>query len=232
MTEEIDAVMLDAGGTMIDLSPPRELVLSDLLQKHGLKVEPGSVARVLAKADGIFDAESATLDGKNEGAFWARYDDFILQELGYVGDRRQFSKKASDAFDAIIPKVESWTAYPDTRPMLELLTSRDLVLGVISNATDLARRVLDNLDLTKYFDVVVLSEEVGVRKPSPKIFHIAAERAGVKPSRCLFAGDKLAVDVVGAKGAGMNAILIDRLGAFPDAKCIRGRDLNIFRRFL
>jgi putative hydrolase of the HAD superfamily len=113
-----------------------------------------------------------------------------------------------------------------------MVANRDLVVGVISNATDLARRVLDHLDLSKYFDIMVLSDEVGVRKPSKRIFQIAAEEAGVSPHRCIYAGDKLAVDVVGARSAGMNAVLIDRVGAFPHADCIRGSDLNIFRRFL
>jgi len=232
MTEEIDAILLDAGGTMFDLSPPREKVLSELLAKHGLRAEPARVARVLAKADGAFDSEFAKLDGKHESAFWVKYDGFVLKELGFDGNAKEFSREAEKVFDSIISKVESWVDYPDTRPTLEMLTKRDLTLGVVSNATDLAGRVLDNLGLTKFFDTIVLSDEVGVRKPSPKIFHIAAERAGVRPSRCLFAGDKLAVDVIGASRAGMNAVLIDRVGAFPKADCLRGKDLTIFKRFL
>ena len=232
MTEEIDAVMLDAGGTMIDLSPSREQVLSELFSEHGVRISPDKVAKALAKADGAFDAEFAKLDGNDETAFWRKYDDFVLEELGYRGDRQHFSKEAGELFDDLIPKVKNWVAYPDTKPILRMLEKRDLTLGVISNATDLAVRVLDNLELSRYFDTIVLSADVGVRKPSPKIFHIAAEKAGVRPSRCLFAGDKLTVDVVGARKAGMNAVLIDRVGAYPNATCLKGKDLNFFRRFL
>jgi HAD superfamily hydrolase (TIGR01549 family) len=232
MTEEFDAIMLDLGGTMVDLSPPREVVLTGLLSKHGLETPVERTARVLAKADGKFDEDFAKLDGKEETTFWSKYDMFVLKELGFTGDIAHFSKEAGELFDKIIPKVESWAAYPDTKPILEMMEKKDLVLGVVSNATDLAVRVLDNLGLTKYFDTIVVSQEVGVRKPSPEIFRIAAKRAGVSPSRCLYAGDKFSVDVVGAKRAGMNAVLIDRVGAYPNAKCIRGRDLNIFRRFL
>lgn len=232
MTEEIDAVFLDAGGTMIDLSPPRERVLSKLFSEHGAKYSPEKIAKVLAKADGVFDAEFAMLDGNEETPFWKKYDDFVLSELGYTGDRGHFSKEAGELFDEIIPKVESWAAYPETKTILGMLKKRDLALGVVSNATDLAVRVLDKLDLSKYFDTIVVSVDVGVRKPSPEIFRIAAGRVGVSPGRCLYAGDKLAVDVIGAKRAGMNAVLIDRVGAYPNARCIKGKDLNIFKRFL
>lgn len=232
MTEEIDAVLFDAGGTLIEMRPPRERVISDVLAQLGFEIGPDAIARALAKADGVFDEDMAMLDGKDETRFWVKYDQYILKELGFKGDAKEFSTLAGRAFDDIVPKTESWVDYPDVRPVLDLLSKRDIALGVVSNATDLAVKVLDNLDLTKYFGAVVWSEDVGVRKPAPKIFHLAANRLGVSPSRCIFAGDKFAVDVVGAKRAGMNAVLIDRLGAYPDANCIKGTDLNVFRRFL
>jgi 2-haloalkanoic acid dehalogenase type II len=231
MTEEIDAIMFDAGGTLIEVRPPREKVFSRVLAKHGGRTEPKRIAALLAKADGRFDSEFAKLDGKNEAAFWSRYDDFVLDELRFKGDRKGFTKDLGETWDNIIPKVESWIDFPEVKSILQTLKKREFKLGVVSNATDLARKVFDNLDLSKYFDFIILSEEVGVRKPSPKIFHLAAAVAGSSPSRSLFVGDKLAVDVIGAKKAGMNAVLVDRVNAYPEAKCIREKDLNFFRRF-
>jgi FMN phosphatase YigB (HAD superfamily) len=60
---------------------------------------------------------------------------------------------------------------------------------------------------------------------------MAAEEAGTSPSRSLYLGDKPAVDIKGATRAGMNAILVDRANAFPDASCIRIRDLTYLKRF-
>jgi len=231
MTEEIDAIMFDAGGTLIEARPPRERVFSRVLEKHGGRIEPRRIAALLAKADGRFDSEFVKLDGRNEAAFWSRYDDFVLDELGFKGDRKRFTKDLGETWDDIIPKVESWIDFPEVKSILRILKKREFKLGVVSNATDLARKVFDNLDLSKYFDFMILSEEVGVRKPSPKIFHLASATAGSSPSRSLFVGDKLAVDVMGAKRAGMNAVLVDRVNAFPEARCIREKDLNFFRRF-
>jgi 2-haloalkanoic acid dehalogenase type II len=231
MTEELDAILFDAGGTLIEAIPSRETVFSMVLSKYGKKVGSERIAPLLAKADGVFDSEFAKQDGKNESALWSKYDDFILDELGFRGDRGNLSKELSAAWDEIMPKVESWVCYPETESILEILREREFKLGVVSNATDLVRRVFDNLGLTKYFDFLVVSDEVGVRKPSAKIFHIALEMAGTSPARSLFVGDKLATDIAGAKRVGMNAVLVDRVNAFPDARCLRERDLNFFRRF-
>ena len=232
MTEEIDAILFDAGGTLFDMTPPREEVVSEVLARHGHRVDAASVARALARADGVFDREFAELDGKNEEAFWTRYDDFLLDELGFTGDKRKVSIDLNATFDEMIPKVSSWVDYPETKPVLDGLRRREFRLGVVSNATDLARRVLDSLGLTEYFDFILLSEEVGVRKPAPRIFHMAAGMADTRPSRCLFVGDKLAVDVMGARRVGMSAVLVDRNNAYPDAKCLRERDLSFFRKFV
>lgn len=231
MTEEIDAIMFDAGGTLIDVRPPKEEIFARVLSEHGITTKPEKIASSMAKADRRLDAEFAELDGKDEARFWQEYDDFVLSDLGVNAHVKEISKDLSESLEEIMQKVESWTEYPDVRPALERLRRRDFKLGVVSNATDLLDRVLHNLDLSKYFDFVIISDEVGIRKPSPGIFMMAAEEAGASPSRSLYLGDKPMVDIRGAIQAGMNAILVDRANAFPDARCLRIRDLTYLERF-
>jgi putative hydrolase of the HAD superfamily len=75
---------------------------------------------------------------------------------------------------------------------------------LVSNA--LGRGVYDWCDFDELFDHVVISAEVGVRKPSRRIFRIAAERAGVPPERCVMVDD-LEQNLVGARRLGMRTIL-------------------------
>ena len=232
MTEEIDAIMLDAGGTLIDLRPSREEVFTKVLHLHGSNAKLEDVSRAVARAERVFDDAQAKLDGKDEGVFWNSYDEFVLKRLGFKGDIEKFSKDVSAEFDRVVPEVKNWIAFPDARPLLEDLKKRDFKLGLISNATDLARKVMDNLDFSKYFDFMVLSEEVGVRKPDPRIFLMAAQKANVHPSRAIHIGDRLAIDVLGAKKAGMNAVLIDRMGIYSDVDCLKINSLDAMRRFL
>lgn len=231
MTEEIDAVLFDAGGTLIDFRPPRAVLFAEALEANGLEIDPEAVNRAMVRADGHFDKEFALLDGKDEAWFWRKYDSFIAQELGFRGDMEKLEADLSARFDKVVPEVKSWVAYPDAQPTLEGLRKRDLRLGVVSNATDLARKVLDNIGLSKYFDFMILSDEVGVRKPSPGIFDIALKAAHTRPNRALYVGDKYSVDIVGASRVGLHAVLLDREDIYPNADCIRARDLGFFRRF-
>ena len=232
MSEEIDAVMFDAGGTLIDLKPSKAEVFQRVLRESGFDAPLEKVAMLVAVAERKFDERASKLGGIDEGGFWEEYDKFIMDGVGFNGDWTRFSRDLTNEFRRVIPEVESWAEYPDARPLLEDLREREFRLGVITNATDLVEKVLDNLHLTDYFDPIVVSDKVGVRKPSERIFLIAADKARVRPNRILYIGDRLEIDVLGAKRAGMNAVLLDRMNAYRDVDCLRIRSLSALRRFL
>ncbi|RMG56277.1 MAG: HAD family hydrolase [Acidobacteria bacterium] len=73
-----------------------------------------------------------------------------------------------------------------------------------------ARRVLDHFGLAPYFRAVIISGEIGWRKPAPQCFLMAVEALGVRPQACLHVGDSLEADVVGAKRAGLDAAWLRR----------------------
>ncbi len=92
------------------------------------------------------------------------------------------------------------------------LHRRGYILGIISNLIT-SREVPDWLDeegLTPYFKSVALSSVLGIRKPSPEIYLVAARQAGVPPEQCVYVGDNLKRDVTGTRdaGFGMSIILI------------------------
>ena len=232
MTEELDAVAFDAGGTLIDLSPSKEDVFYTALKSNGYAGTRQAVVDAIITAERVYDEESAILDGLNEIAFWHRYDEYVFKKVKFHGNISKVSKELGEAFEDAVQKVESWYAYPDALPLLEALRSRDLKVGVISNATDLLNRVLERLDLAKHFDFVVISALVGSRKPSPEIFRIASKEAKTPLHRMLYVGDRYTIDVLGARKAGMQSILLDRYNVYPDVDCLKAKDLNYLRRFL
>jgi putative hydrolase of the HAD superfamily len=65
---------------------------------------------------------------------------------------------------------------------------------------------LAHSDLKKYFDVIVTSEQVGVKKPNAKIFEFALEQAKAKPDESIMIGDDFLVDVLGAEKIGMQGV--------------------------
>lgn len=102
---------------------------------------------------------------------------------------------------------------PAHRRLLADLKTR-YKLGLVSNFDD-TQTVYDVLareEIAPLFDAILISSEIGFRKPRPEIFLAACEKIGVSPSEVLFIGDSFENDVVGAKQVGMDAAWINRAG--------------------
>jgi putative hydrolase of the HAD superfamily len=118
-----------------------------------------------------------------------------------------------------------WHVFPEVAEALERLRTRSLRLAVVSNWDSRLPALLDRLELTGFFDEVLVSALEGVEKPGTEIFRRAAQRLGVDPARCLHVGDSPLDDYRGAESAGMRAVLIDRAGIFGNGY-VRVADLR------
>jgi len=83
-------------------------------------------------------------------------------------------------------------------------------VGIISSWDTRLKKISDGLGLTRLVDFLVISAEAGIRKPDPRIFHLALEKAGVGPHEALHVGDLPEEDAEGARRAGVRPVLIDR----------------------
>ena len=93
------------------------------------------------------------------------------------------------------------------RECLDALKGQGYLLGIGTNMTlDWQMAKLRKLGLTDYFSILLSSEEAGTEKPDPTFFRMCAEKAGLSPSQCLYIGDSLSGDVLGAQSAGMQAL--------------------------
>ena len=103
-------------------------------------------------------------------------------------------------------------AFDDAESTLSKLSGRDVKLGIISNVSshEVAMRILDNVRLTKYFDQVVTSASVGIRKPDPGIFRYALMQFKTRPEEAAMVGDSEIHDIGGGYVAGLRTVLIDR----------------------
>ena len=117
--------------------------------------------------------------------------------------------------------------YNDVLPAFKALQGQDIKLGVISNTGRQLPQLLASVGLTDYLMTVVSQGEVGIGKPNPGIFVAALERANLAPEEAIYVGDQYENDVVGARGAGLLPILVDRYDLFPDlTDCLRVRSLE------
>jgi putative hydrolase of the HAD superfamily len=89
-------------------------------------------------------------------------------------------------------------------------------LGVVSNSEGHIEALLQHVGLGVHLELVVDSALEGVHKPDPEIFRRALTRLGVEPRQAIYVGDIPAVDVGGARAAGMEGVLIDAFGHHRD----------------
>jgi putative hydrolase of the HAD superfamily len=117
-----------------------------------------------------------------------------------------------------------WHLFDDVRPCLGALGGYEL--GIISNGDGAnQRRKLERVGILTCFKAVVISGDVGSAKPEPKIFLHAVESLNVEPDEALYVGDKLDVDVRGAKVAGLWGVWLNRTGTKPPEDVLSMRSL-------
>ena len=85
-------------------------------------------------------------------------------------------------------------------------------LAILTNGSPISqRRKLESTGILDMFELSVVSGEVGIDKPDPRIFDVMCEKLNVEPAECLYIGDNYVNDVLGARNAGWNAIYLNRL---------------------
>ncbi len=99
---------------------------------------------------------------------------------------------------------------PETQSMLDTLQSVGFLLGIVTNGTARKRHTVTLLGLDRRTSCIVISGEVGRRKPHPAIFEQVVECLGVPAAAMLFVGDRLRQDIAGARDAGMHTVWLRR----------------------
>ncbi|NIO11833.1 MAG: HAD-IA family hydrolase [Deltaproteobacteria bacterium] len=107
----------------------------------------------------------------------------------------------------------------DVLPTLNYLRKKGFKLGLLSNRDDPLDDLVTSLGIAEAFDLMLAAGETGWWKPDPRVFRHAAARLDVAPEASVYVGDNYFADVVGAGEAGMQPVLLDPAGLFPEAAC-------------
>ncbi len=115
-----------------------------------------------------------------------------------------------------------WRSVPEYVPeTLAELKRRGYGLAVVSNTDGRLQSLLEETGLAEYFKAIVDSAVVGVEKPDPAIFLLASDALEIDPAHCAFVGDIYAVDIEGARRAGMRGVLLDPLNLHEEFACTK-----------
>ena len=220
----IKAFLFDLDGTLRHSQPLSGEVCSDFAQEMGLPLTQEDRIRA-ARWEHYYWASSPELHedlplwGEDDAdPFWAKYCERRLLAMGASEERAR--RLAVPLRDAMRERYhpEEWTP-PELPEVLTSLQERGYQLGVLSNRTSNFDSVLEKIGLLGYFEFRMAAGEVEALKPDPRVFAAALERLRLAPEEAVYIGDNYYADALGARAAGMNPILYDPRGLFPDAEC-------------
>lgn len=135
------------------------------------------------------------------------FEDSIL----YVCEKCGKNVDTSTISDIIDKRIKTKSVcfeyvYPEVFQLLKTLREMGLQTAIISNCSSEEVNVLKESEIYKYFDEIILSYEVHMKKPDSCIYEEASKRSGVCLEECIFVGDGGSNELVGAKNVGMKAI--------------------------
>jgi putative hydrolase of the HAD superfamily len=213
------AIFFDAGNTLIRMDYG---AIAAALGAHGVAARAEDVQRAEWRARVRLDAEvlapgRASTESRATGEAYLRY---LLEGLGVTDEATVAALGAWRR--GYNPPAGLWTvAEPHALAALQRARAGGLATGVISNSNGSIRGIMASLGLAPHLDVVLDSAEVGVEKPDPRIFALAlAAAGGLAPGEAAYVGDLYSVDVLGARAAGLEAMLIDPGAGWGPRDCV------------
>jgi putative hydrolase of the HAD superfamily len=208
MKEDIKAVLFDVDGTLFDRGLAQRKVLEIIVGQFphifgAFEIE--RVAKGFAESDRITTEEFEA--GAPSNGLRRKRSRLFLQLLGLREDD-DLADAITEVYVRDYPAIDA--PMTGAVPLVKEL-SQLFIVGVVSNGLpDVQYRKLEAIGLQQVLSCIVLSEEIGIRKPDPRIFRHAARLLQLKPSECLYVGDSYASDVVGAKASGMLTCWLNR----------------------
>jgi putative hydrolase of the HAD superfamily len=207
----IKAVFFDLYQTLVRYQPSQEELEAAALKNLGISVTADALRHPILTANEFIYQQIAKRPLSRRSreetmALYSEYQRIVLKEAGIAADEKIVLRLLGMMQQAKMDLV----LFDDVMAALDDLKKRSLKLGLISNIEQNMTATLDKLGLSSKLDIVVTSQNAGFTKPQPEIFQHALEKAVVKPAEAVYVGDQYQVDIIGAKGASMQGVLIDR----------------------
>ncbi len=201
----VRAVFFDAVGTLIHPDPSAAVAYAEIGRRYGTRLSPSDIAlrfRAAFVHEEQFDqANGLRTSEERERRRWRDIVDRVLDDVTdaeacYVDLFHHFSRP------------EAWRCDPEAATVIEALAQRGYLMGLASNYDERLRSVLAGMPELKVLRHVIISAEVGWRKPAPEFFRALSRISDVPSAEILFVGDDPVNDYEGARAAGMPALLL------------------------
>ena len=203
------AILFDLDETLLRESDARNRAASDFLKQFSSEL-PFSESEFLAYWQDLQERHFKRF-AQGEITFQEQRR-ARLHELFSPYESNLTDSELDSRFNLYLTYYESnWALFDDVRPFLDRV--RHLRLGIVTNGEGKQQRdKLKKTGILNRFEVIVISEEIGVAKPDPQIFREACRLLSVSPANCIYIGDQVDLDIEGSKSAGMTPIWLNREG--------------------
>lgn len=196
----IKAVVFDIDNTMYDFDRANQIAITAIgaYAKENFGMEPEEAVRLVKECMDIVTERT----GENCAALHNRLIRFqcFLEQIGCT-DYQKAMEMYHIYWDTILEVMEP---EPGLCALLSRLKERGIKLGIGSDMTAYIQyKKLEKLGVLQYLDFLVTSEEAGAEKPTPRFFELCLKKAGCEAKECVFIGDSLPKDVIGAAQCGL-----------------------------
>jgi putative hydrolase of the HAD superfamily len=209
----IRAVFFDAVGTLIHPEPSAGAAYFQVGRSFASKLDADAVAerfrRAFQEQEELDRSRGGGTDEERERQRWRA---IVARVLDDVADPEACFRELFAHFAR--PTV--WRVTEDAPAVLEGLARRGCVLGICSNFDRRLREVVAGLSGLAPLRHLVISSEIGWKKPAPEFFRVLSEATELLPQEILVVGDDPVNDVDGARAAGLGALLYDPRNRQPD----------------
>jgi HAD superfamily hydrolase (TIGR01509 family) len=206
-------IFFDVGNTL--LFPNRAKLLAPIAaEKHPSLAEWQALERRTKR-----EFDEGLVTGKIDHGFWWTFHTHLLNELG------TFNEVVRDTLVQNTQNSANWDQIlSGTRDALERIRQQ-YAIAVISNSDGKINAVLGRCGICDCFASITDSGNVGHEKPHPAIFAAALREMKAQPADSLYVGDVYSIDYIGARNAGMDAVLFDVSGAYRERELPRVESL-------
>jgi HAD superfamily hydrolase (TIGR01549 family) len=214
--EDIEAVLFDMGGTLVDYPLPSwPVAIGQCLEGvYGHLVKPEKdLPPAAAIVPHVGSARDRRVPAGRDTATAHRATLALRRMIGSLSGRT-LPRMAEACARTLVAKARR---FEDALPTVRLLESRGYRLGIVSNTPwgtpeYMWENQINRFGLAGHFGVSVFSSGIGFKKPDSRIFQAALDRLGVPAARALFVGDDPQADIIGASRMGMRTAWLRRPG--------------------
>ncbi len=206
-------VFLDVGETMLRVTQPGA-TYGAILARYGYAVPAetldATIRALFRELDAIVPRQRNPDHTISFELAQRRRELLVEGVLQRVGIAAAHAHVIAEEFRASWIGTSIFQMYPEVPPALEALRAAGYRLGIVSNWEPRLPQLCASHGILGHFEFVVSSESEGYVKPHPRLFERALELAGIAPDEAVHVGDSYPEDVEGARGAGIQAVLVDR----------------------